>query len=108
EARRLAIEAAVTHLEGAKQRDVEDATELYEELTRQYHHRLTSLRPGEADQETVADHSRHVELSLEALRVERETVIRLRDEGRINDLVLRRIERELDLSESRIVTARDT
>ena len=40
-------------------------------------------------------------LSLEALRVERETLIRLRDEGRINDEVLRRIERELDLSESR-------
>ena len=33
--------------------------------------------------------------------MERETVIRLRDEGRINDEVLRRIERELDLSESR-------
>jgi hypothetical protein len=30
----------------------------------------------------------------------RETVIRLRDEGHINDEVLRRIERELDLSES--------
>jgi len=44
-------------------------------------------------------------LSLEALRVERETAIRLRDEGRINDEVLRRLERELDLNESRIVAA---
>ena len=50
----------------------------------------------------IAGESRHIELSLEALRVERETAIRLRDEGRINDEVLRRIERELDLSESRI------
>jgi CPA1 family monovalent cation:H+ antiporter len=49
------------------------------------------------------DHERHVELSLEALRVERETAIRLRNEGRTNDTVLRRIERELDLSESRLV-----
>jgi CPA1 family monovalent cation:H+ antiporter len=41
-------------------------------------------------------------LTLEVLRVERETAIQLRDEGRINDEVLRRIERELDLTESRI------
>jgi len=36
------------------------------------------------------------------LRIERGTAIRLRDEGRINDEVLRRIERELDLNESQI------
>jgi CPA1 family monovalent cation:H+ antiporter len=36
------------------------------------------------------------------LRINRETAIQLRDEGRINDEVLRRIERELDLTESRI------
>ena len=48
-----------------------------------------------------------LELSLEALRVERQTLIRLRDEGRINDEVLRRIERELDLSESRIAGDED-
>jgi hypothetical protein len=37
------------------------------------------------------------------LRVERETAIRLRDESRINDEVLRRVERELDLTESRLL-----
>jgi hypothetical protein len=42
-------------------------------------------------------------LFLEALRVERETAIRLRDESRINDEVLRRVERELDLTESRLM-----
>jgi hypothetical protein len=40
--------------------------------------------------------------SLEALRVERPTAIRLRNESRINDEVLRHIERELDLTESRL------
>jgi monovalent cation/hydrogen antiporter len=54
------------------------------------------------------DHNRHLDLSLEALRVERETAIRLRDEGRINDEILRRIERELDLNESRIAAAGET
>ena len=45
---------------------------------------------------------------MEALRVERETAIRLRDEGRINDEVLRRIERELDLTESNIAANGDS
>jgi len=35
--------------------------------------------------------------------VERETAIQLRNEGRINDTVLRRLERGLDLNESRLV-----
>ena len=34
-------------------------------------------------------------------------MIRLRDEGRINDEVMRRIERELDLAESRITAEGD-
>jgi len=34
------------------------------------------------------------------LRVERETAVRLRDQGEINDEVLRELERELDLREA--------
>ena len=75
-------------------------------MTRHYSQRLASLEAGEDDDGDGADHARHVTLELEALRVERETAIQLRDEGRINDEVLRRLERELDLSESRI-TGRD-
>jgi CPA1 family monovalent cation:H+ antiporter len=41
------------------------------------------------------------------LRLERETAIRLRNEGRINDFVLRRIERELDLNESILVRSEE-
>jgi CPA1 family monovalent cation:H+ antiporter len=75
---------------------------VYEDLTHHYRERLSSLKvntsPGE-----VTKHERYLGVSLEALRVERETAIRLRNEGRINDSVLRRIERELDLSESILV-----
>jgi len=39
-------------------------------------------------------------------RVERETAIRLRDEHRISDDVLRQLERELDLTEARLEQAR--
>ena len=105
EARRIVIEAAVSHLKDAKERDSEESAALYEDLIRHYHQRLASLQPGDGNREDVADHDRHLELSLEALRVERETAIRLRDEGRINDEVLRRIERELDLSESSTAAA---
>ena len=66
-----------------------------------------AFNPRDDSQDELADHDRQIELSLEALRVERETAIRLRDEGRINDEVLRRIERELDLNESRIAAIGD-
>src|SRR5882762_1168012 len=108
EARRIVIDAAVSHLNDAKEKDSEEAAALYEDLTRHYHQRRASLQPGDAGQGQITDHhDRHLELSLEALRVERETAVRLRDEGRINDDILRRIERELDLSESRIATVRE-
>jgi len=104
EARRIVIESAVSHLKYAKQKEGKESDAIYEDLTLHYEQRLSALQPCDRDQADMADHVRHIELSLEALRVERDTAIRLRDEGRINDEVLRRIERELDLSESRIAT----
>jgi CPA1 family monovalent cation:H+ antiporter len=102
EARRIVTLAALTHLESASAHDSDPSKEVYEDLTHHYRERLSSLKvnasPGE-----VTDHERHLALSLETLRVERDTAIRLRNEGRINDSVLRRIERELDLSESKLV-----
>ena len=103
EALRIVTQAAVSHLEDARARDSEKATEIYEDMTHHYRQRLASLK-AEANSGEITDHERYMELSLETLRVERETAIRLRNEGRINDAVLRRIERELDLTESRLVS----
>jgi hypothetical protein len=65
-------------------------------------------KPG-VGEKGIADHERHAELSLEALRIERVAAIHLRDAGRIDDQVLRpSYRRELDLTESRITTTRDT
>jgi len=105
EARRIVIEAAVSHLEEAKARDIEESAGLYEELARHYRHRLARLQPANGNTKEATDHGRYVELFREAMRIERETVVRLRDESRINDEVLRRMERELDLSESRLAMA---
>ncbi len=101
EARRIVTQAAVEHLESAKTRDSGSA-ELYEDLIHHYRERLGSLRVDRASIE-VSDHERHLALSLETLRIERDTAIRLRNEGRINDMVLRKIQHELDLTESRFV-----
>jgi CPA1 family monovalent cation:H+ antiporter len=103
EARRIVLEAAVSHLEESKAKDREEAAGLYEDLAQHYRQRLVSLRPVPENEAALSNHDRYVELSREALRVERETVVSLWNQGRINDDVLRRIERELDLSESRFL-----
>jgi CPA1 family monovalent cation:H+ antiporter len=102
EARRIVAEAAVSFLEQEKVKDSDQAQESYEDLIRHYQQRLASIGQSKQNEEAAAEHDREVQLSLEVIRVERETVIRLRNDNRINDQVLRRIERELDLAESRL------
>lgn len=100
QARRTVTEAALAYLEEAKKKAGDNSAALYDDLIQHYSNRLASLETDGVD--TTSEHHRYIELSLEALRVERATAIRLRDDGRINDAVLRRLERELDLSESRV------
>jgi monovalent cation/hydrogen antiporter len=99
------MEAAVSYLESAKESRPNVSEEIFDDIVGHYRHRLASLRPAEADAEHVSQHFSYLELSRESARVERETAVRLRNEGRINDQVLRRIERELDLTESRFADA---
>jgi monovalent cation/hydrogen antiporter len=101
EARRIAAQAALDELEGAKARDREESAEIYDDLANHYRQRLKSLKV-DANPKDVTASERHRALFLEGLRVERATAIRLRDEGRIGDGVLRRIEWELDLDETRL------
>jgi CPA1 family monovalent cation:H+ antiporter len=105
EARRLVTGAALTHLTEARERDSTRNAELYDDLMDHYQNHLASL--DLENQEAAKKHIQYTELSLEALRVERETAILLRNEGRINDATLRRIERGLDLSESRLTVFGD-
>jgi Na+/H+ antiporter len=101
-ARRIVIRAALDYLESAKKNAAHGSEDLYDDLIQHYSNRLASIESGGQKTASGADHQRYIELSLESLHVERATVIRLRDDGQINDAVLRRIERELDLNESRI------
>jgi len=101
EARRLMIEAAVSHLEAEQPQTGEEPDEVYEDLLDHYRRRLATLDVEEEDSEQVSGHQRYIELTREAAGIERETAVNLRNEGRINDQVLRVLERELDLTESR-------
>jgi monovalent cation/hydrogen antiporter len=104
EARRITAQAALDQLESAKIRDLEEAAEVYDDLVHHYRHRLASLATNATSKDLTAS-QRHRTLFLEGIAIERITAIRLRDEGRIGDAVLRRIERELDLDESRLATS---
>ena len=100
----MVTEAVVTHLREAQQKDSKEAAPLYAELTQHYRQRLATLQSGNSHGDAV-DRGRFLQLFLEALRVERQTAIRLRNENLINDDDLRRMERELDLAESRLALA---
>jgi|SRR5581483_4435406 len=106
EARRIVLEKAVAYLRDASATDAGWA-DVYSDLIHHYEQRLATTGPGQDGGRDAIKHNRYVELSLEALRVERDTAIALRDEGRISDEVLRRMERELDLAETRLDPAAD-
>jgi monovalent cation/hydrogen antiporter len=105
EARRIVTSAAVKHLEEAKASDEDRWQEIYDDLTHHYRHKLASLH--DENHEHAQLHNHFVDLSLETIQIERETAIRLRNQGRINDVVLRKIERELDLSEARLTNGKE-
>jgi Na+/H+ antiporter len=103
EARRVILETALRRLNEIRESARADFAEVFDDLELHYRDRLAILTEEEADVRS-AGYRRFVELSRELLQVERRTAIRLRNEGRINDDLLRQIERELDLAESRFLT----
>jgi monovalent cation/hydrogen antiporter len=108
EARRIIVETALKHI---KSRPTDDETHhltaAYEEAALRYKRRLAAITGKSYAQHGIdaEDHAHVVSISRELLGVERRTAVQLRNEGRINDEVLRQIERELDLSETRFESA---
>jgi CPA1 family monovalent cation:H+ antiporter len=105
EARRIVLQAALDHLETTKEKRPEVTSEVLDDLIGHYQHRLAFIQPDGDNEVHALHHSSFQEISRETAQIERETAIQLRNEGRINDQVLRRIERELDLDESRYLNA---
>jgi len=103
-ARRAMIEAALAHLEKARAKDRDEFAGVYSEIEQKYKNRLTNLI-GKDDHGLAADrhaYARYLELSRSLLSAERRTALKLRRDGQINDEVLRKVEHELDLSETRL------
>jgi monovalent cation/hydrogen antiporter len=79
------------------------SSELYPVLERYYRRRLT-----EAENPTIPGDDSWVQgirdLRREMLTIEREALVQMRDENAISDVVLRRIQRELDIEEMHLET----
>jgi Na+/H+ antiporter len=109
EGRRAVLEAALEHLEKSRSKYGSESAEVYEDLEQHYRHRLAILSDGAdvgEDSAGTVFYRRFIDLSRELLHVERRTAVRLRNERRISDELLRELEHELDLNEARL-TAKD-
>jgi CPA1 family monovalent cation:H+ antiporter len=104
-ARREMVDAALKQLRIEQEREDGKFQDVYDEIEERYRHRLGILQGNESgaeNGESAAHVTRYKELLRELIRIERRTAVSLRNQGRLNDEVLRRIEHELDLSEIRL------
>jgi CPA1 family monovalent cation:H+ antiporter len=103
-ARLLAARAAVRRLEDLVEEEwvraetAERMRRLYEFRIRRFSARFDDEDDGQIEQGSLA----YQRLRREVLEAERGEIVRLRNEGRINDEIMRRIERDLDLEDTRL------
>ena len=104
EARRIVLAAAIRFLEQERKSNGAEAEHLYDEVTHRYRHRLAAVAAGAEESVDGMDgdsYARLRSIAEDALQAERRTLIALRGKGRIGDDVLRTLEHEMDLAESR-------
>jgi Na+/H+ antiporter len=104
EARRVLLREALVHLDRKRSKN-RDQSAMLGELIAGYQQRLDAMpaeREGRA--QGLVDQARRSDAILEVLQAERVALIRLWDDGQIDDEVLRTLQRELDLEESRVHT----
>ncbi len=109
-ARRAVLEIVIEHLTQRRSVGGAELEHHYDDLLHLYEHRLAAVKErtaeedgsGEVNAIRAESQTRQRRTVLDdAIATERRTMMRLRDEGRIGDDVLRRMERELDLTETR-------
>src|SRR6185437_5223506 len=100
-ARRAMIEAAISYLDTARKADTTQFAALYDELARFERRRLSALAgDGAATAQggyRPEDYERMQNVLQEMRTVQRAVITRMRNENKINEDVLRRLEHELDL-----------
>jgi CPA1 family monovalent cation:H+ antiporter len=105
-ARREMLVAALDELKRIKEERGGEATDVEEQLERYYRRRLALVRKP-ADNSNGGDEPTTSEYDSVGQRlrgVERSVLLKLRDENKIHDEVLRALERELDLLDARFAT----
>jgi len=102
-ARRILLRHALASLQAQQAICSEEDRHDLDDLIHIYEDRLEAIRdPSTVPENTMAlSHARRVRLQLGAVSVERASLLDLRDRGLVSDDVLRRLERELDLEETR-------
>jgi CPA1 family monovalent cation:H+ antiporter len=104
-ARRILYQSVIVSLHEQLATASEDEHHDIEDVLHIYEHRLEATRDPAAEQSPAAPrHLRRGQLRLSALALERSALLSLRERGLVSDDVLRRLEYEIDLSETRYVT----
>jgi monovalent cation/hydrogen antiporter len=105
-ARREMAEAALAYLEHAREHDAPEANPVYEELIRFQRRRLDLLNEQPADGAySREEFKRFRDLAGQVRSVQRAALLHMRNENHINDEVMRKLERELDIVEARFATS---
>ncbi len=104
ETRRVLLREAIAYL-SRKRAKKKGESALLSGLIALYQRRLDTL-PAEVEAASMLNinYSERKTVMLEVLQIERDALIRLRDDGEINEEILRTLQYELDLTESRIHT----
>ena len=104
QARRAMIEAGLALLAEAREGSSPQLVRVYDDIERRYRRRLAHLT-GLNDRGEAIDpeeQTQYLQLLRNLVNAERKTAVGMRDAGCINDDVLRKLEHELDLTETRL------
>jgi CPA1 family monovalent cation:H+ antiporter len=106
-ARQRILRAALARLNQEREKDSKEFSEVYDALVKMYETKIEKFADDHAPETVRARNhmEKHSHLLQEMVRVERRTAVHLRNEGEIDDELLRQLERELDLTEERLTIA---
>src|SRR5215469_1185776 len=106
-ARRAMAEASLAYLENAREGDVAEAGPAYEELIRVQRRRLDLLEQKETEDAAYSreEFERFQRLSTQLRSIQRAVLLNLRNHNDINDEVMRKLEREIDILEARFAAS---
>jgi monovalent cation/hydrogen antiporter len=99
-ARREMTAAALESLDRLRNESGREHSEIYDQLERYYRRRLSLLERAHQEDGTASKLD-HTSLARQLRSVERSIALKLRDEDKIHDAVLRTLEHELDLLDAR-------